>query len=93
MGEQFELFNNNPKKPKNKKARREKHNFDVVIEGLGIGMVRKTEKERECFICHLPIPAGSKAEKQTPVVDERPLWHYTRYRHLPKCPPPEDEPV
>ena len=89
MPEQIELFQK--KKPKEKEKKR-KPQFEAVIDGFGVETIKKTEKAHQCFVCNLPIEPGSKAEKRTPVVDERPLWYQAIYRHKPVCPPPEDEP-
>ncbi len=89
MSEQIKLFKKY--KPKEKR-RKSKPQFEMETDGFGVEIIEKTEKPHECFACNLPITPGSKAEKHTPVVDERPQWQYAKYRHLPACPPPEDEP-
>ena len=89
MPEQIELFKKYEPKEKKKKHKPE---FEAVFDGFGARTIEKTEKPHECFACNLPIEPGSKAEKLVPIVDERPQRQYAKYRHLPACPPPEDEP-
>lgn len=91
MPEQIELFVK--EKPKKRiKKKRGSMEFEAVFDGFGTKTIEKTEKPHECFACDLPIAVGSKAEKETPIADGRSQWQYARYRHLPTCPPPEDEP-
>ena len=89
MATQFELFR---KLKTEKKKIKQRPKFEAVIDGFGIETIDQTAEDHVCFACNLLIKPGSKAEKSTPVVDERPQWQYTKYRHLPSCPPPEDEP-
>lgn len=79
------------KKSKTKSSKRET-GFESVEDGFGVQTIEKTDKPHECFACLLPIVPGSMAEKRTPVIDGRPLWYQSIYKHKPACPPIEDEP-
>ena len=85
MPEQIKLFKNKSA-GKNKK---EKPKFESVIDGHGVETIERTEVIHKCFACRSDIGIGSKAEKITPVVDDKPIWHQAIYRHInPPCRPP-----
>lgn len=88
IAEQVKLFDAKHKEKRGK----QKPKFEAVIDGFGVETIPETKEPHECFACLLPIPPGSKAEKRTPVIDGKPLWYQSIYKHKPACPPIEDEP-